>query len=256
MAFVNSLRDMQYREFVGARNYVEFLFQDPRGLRSITNTFLYALIRIPATIVVGFVVANSLLRIRKARSALVFGFFAPYVTNMVAFSAIFIYLYSNTGLFNTVLLALGLPTLGFTRSATQALPSIALMDAWKHVGFDVVIFLAALQSIPSSLYEAAVIDGAKPWQVTFWIKIPLVQPTILYLLVVLFIWTMQVFEPVLVMTGGGPFNATRTIVYGIYQAGFLQFRLGYASAIAYVLFAIILILTLAQLRIGRTRWQY
>ena len=256
MAFINSFLDTSTRAFVGIANYREFLFEDPRGPASIRNTFVYALIRIPATIIIGFFIANALDRIRYARGTMIFGFFAPYVTNMVAFSAVFLYLYANTGLFNTLLRSLNLPTMSFTRSLTQALPSIALMDAWKHIGFDVVVFLAALKAVPKTFYEAARIDGASGFQMVRFIKIPLLRPTILYLLVMIFIWTMQVFEPIYVMTGGGPLNATRTIVFSIYQAGFRQFRLGYASAIAYIEFILIMIVTLIQLRVGRTTWSY
>lgn len=256
MSFINSFRDMQFQEFVGFRNYREFLIEDKRGIKSITNTFLYALIRIPATIIVGFFIANALNEVDKGRGIYVFGFFAPYVANMVAFSAVFMYLYANTGLFNTIFIALGLPTHGFIRSLQEALPSVALMDAWKHIGFDVILFLAALKSIPQTLYEAAYIDGASRRQIIRYIKIPLVQPTILYLVVVLFIWTMQVFEPIYVMTDGGPMNATRTIVYSIYTEAFTNFRLGYASSIAYILFFLIFGITLIQLKFGRTRWKY
>lgn len=255
-ALFNSVRDTRAEVFVGLANYREFLLEDPQGLVSVRNTFVYALIRIPATVIAGFLIANSLDRVRAARGPLVFGMFAPYVTNMVAFSAVFLYLYANTGLFNTILQAIGLPRLDFYRGLNQALPSVALMDAWKHVGFDVIVLLAALKAIPRSLYEAATIDGATGAQVIFRIKLPLLQPTILYLVVVIFIWTMQVFEPVFVMTGGGPVNATRTIVLSIYQAGFRDFRFGYASAIAFIEFAIILIVTMVQLRVGRTTWRY
>jgi ABC-type sugar transport system permease subunit len=247
---------MQFNEFVGLRNYREFLIEDKRGVKSIVNTFLYALIRIPATIIFGFLIANSLNEIKKGRGPLVFGFFAPFVANMVAFSSVFLYLYANNGLFNTILTALRLPTMTFSRGLHQALPSIALMDAWKHIGFDVIIFLAALKGIPNSLFEASIIDGASPWQITRYIKLPLIRPTILYLVVVLFIWTMQVFEPIYVMTDGGPLNATRTIVFGIFDAGFQEFRLGYASSMSYILFLIIFTITMIQLRIGRTRWSY
>lgn len=256
MTFLNSFRDLKTREFVGIANYREYLFEDPRGWPSIRNTFTYALIRIPATIIPGFLFANMLYRRAKGRGPIIFGFFAPYITSMVAFCSIFVYLYANNGLFNAILAGLGLPTMGFIRSVTQALPSVALMDAWKHIGFDVVLFLVALQHVPRSLLEAAEIDGASGLQTVLRIKLPLIQPTIVYLVVVLLIWTMQVFEPIYVMTGGGPVDVTTTIMYEVYFSGFRSFRLGYASAISYILFAFLLIATVVQLRVGRTRWSY
>jgi multiple sugar transport system permease protein len=208
------------------------------------------------TIILGFFIANGLSNIRRGRGPLVFLYFAPYVANMAAFSSVFMYLYANTGLFNTILTEIGIPRMGFTRSITQALPSVALMDAWKHIGFDVVILLAALKNIPPHLIEAATIDGASPLQILFRVKLPLLRPTVLFLTVVIFIWTMQVFEPIYVMTSGGPANATTTVVHRIFSMAFLDFNMGYASAIAFILFAIILGFTLLQLRIGRTDWSY
>jgi multiple sugar transport system permease protein len=251
-----SFQDTQFDDFVGIDNYFEFLVHDKSGFISIQNTFFYALLRIPTTILLGFLVANTLNTIERGRSFLVFGFFAPYITNTVAFSTVFMYLYTNEGLFNSLLRVLDLPTLGFIRNLNQALPSIALMDAWKHIGFDVIILLAALKGIPSTLFEAARIDGASRSQIVRFIKLPLLQPTFLYLAVVLTIWTLQVFEPVFVMTQGGPLDTTRTIVFSIYEAGFINVRLGYASAISYILFVIIFVVTLIQLRVGRSRWEY
>lgn len=256
MAFYNSLHDLRWGEFVGLQNYREALFEDPKIWKSIRNTFIYALIRIPTTVILGFIVANILNNVKKGRAGLLFGFFAPYVTNFVAFSVVFMYLYSNGGLFNVILEGLGLPSQPFIRGLKQALPSVALMDAWKHIGFDVIIILAALQNIPKQLYEAAIIDGASAWLTIRYITIPLLQPTFLYLFVMLSIWTIQVFEPIYVMTNGGPLDATRSIVFTIYEAAFLNLRLGYASAISYILFVIILVITLIQLKVGRNRWEY
>jgi multiple sugar transport system permease protein len=241
-------------KFIGLDNYFEFLFEDPRGVKSFLNIFEYSLIRIPATVIPGFFIANAMNNIKKGRSLLIAGFFAPYITSMVAYSTIFLYLYSNLGLLNFLLRALGLPAQGFLRNVKQALPAIALADALKHIGFDIIIFLAAFQSIPDVLYEAAIIDGASARQVLFRIKIPLLQPTFLYLFVVLTIWTFQVFESVYVMSG--PLNSTRTVVFTAYQAAFRDGRLGYGSAITILLFILIFFITMIQLRLGRNRWTY
>lgn len=256
MSMLYSFTDTRINQFIGFNNYIEFLFEDPRGIISFLNTFKYALIRIPSTIICGFFIANSLNNVTKGRSLLIAGFFAPYITSMVAYSTIFMYLFNNVGLFNSILRSLGLPAQGFLRNVSQALPSIALMDAFKHIGFDVIIYLSAFQSIPQSLYDAAEIDGANSKDILLKIKLPLMKPTILYLVVVISIWTLQVFEPIYVMTDGGPLNSTRTVIFTAYQAAFKDGRLGYGSAISMVLFVIIFIVTVIQLQLGKNKWEY
>jgi ABC-type sugar transport system permease subunit len=130
------------------------------------------------------------------------------------------------------------------------------MDALKHIGFDTIIILSALQDIPRPLYESAKIDGASNRQIIYRVVLPLLKPTLLYLTIMLSIWTIQVFEPIFVMTKGEPFNATRTMVYNIFDMAFYAMRLGYASAISFILFAIVLAISYAQIKAGRTRWEY
>jgi len=251
-----SFWDFFWDEYVGFENYREALLYDSGVRTSFANTFSYALIRIPATIIPGFFIALALNRIMLGRGLMIFGFFAPYITSIVAYSAVFLYLFSNMGLFNVVLQAFGLPAQPFIRSVDQSLISLALMDSFKHVGFDVLILMAALQNIPKPLYDAAKVDGASPWQITWNITIPLMAPTILFLVVVITIWTVQVFEPVYVMTGGGPLNSTRTVVYSIWEAAFQNGRVGYGAALSVLLFLVICVISIIQLRIGRTKWEY
>ncbi|WDR02402.1 sugar ABC transporter permease [Devosia algicola] len=251
-----SLWDFFWDEFVGLANYKEAIFEDSAVPEALKNTLIYAAIRIPATIIPGFFIALALNRILVGRGFMIFGFFAPYITSMVAYSAIFLYMFSNLGLFNVVLQALGLPAQPFIRSVDEALPSLALMDAFKNVGFDVLIFMAALQNIPRSLYDATSIDGASPWQTTWFVTIPLVAPTILFLVVIISIWTIQVFEPIYVLTQGGPLGSTRTVVYKIWEAAFSAGRVGYAAALSVLLFLIVGVISIVQLRIGRTKWEY
>ncbi len=255
-AVYSSFKDFFYDEFVGWDNYREALFEDPRVPGAFRNTLLYAIIRVPPTIIIGFFVALALNKIVHGRGVLIFGYFAPYIASMVAYAAVFIYLFSSTGLFNVILTALGLPAQSFIRDTTQALPSIALMDAFKHIGYDVLIFMAALQNVPAPLYEAARVDGATPWQTTRYITMPLVAPTALFLVVVLTIWTVQVFEPIFVLTQGGPLNRTESIVFLIWNAAFQNNRIGYASAISILLFLTLIVISLIQLRLGRTKWEY
>ncbi|HEY8359036.1 MAG TPA: sugar ABC transporter permease [Ramlibacter sp.] len=248
--------DFFWDEFVGFANYNEAMFEDDSVRKSFANTLAYALIRIPATIIPGFFIALALNRVVFARGAMIFGFFAPYITSMVAYAAVFLYLFSNAGLINVALQLLGLPPQPFIRNVGQALPSLALMDAFKHIGFDVLIFMAALQNIPRSLYDAARVDGASPWQTTWYVTIPLMAPTFLFLSVVITIWSVQVFEPIYVMTGGGPLESTRSVVFTIWSAAFQNGRVGYAAALSVLLFLVICLISIVQLRVGRTRWEY
>jgi len=251
-----SFWDFSWDEFIGFGNYREALFEDPKVRVAFTNTLLYALIRIPPTIILGFFIALALNKIVFGRGVMIFGFFAPYFTSMVAYSAIFLFMFSNIGLFNVILQSLGLPTQPFIRGINQALPSLALMDAFKHIGFDVLIFMAALQNIPSNLYDAARVDGASAWQETWYVTIPLMKPTFLFLTVVITIWTVQVFEPVYVLTNGGPVDSTRTVVFMIWEAAFRNGRIGYAAALSVLVFAIIGVVSIIQLWVGRTKWEY
>ncbi|MCZ7544249.1 MAG: sugar ABC transporter permease [Anaerolineae bacterium] len=148
------------------------------------------------------------------------------------------------------------PNVQWLTSPQLAMPSVAAMVIWQGLGFTMVLFLAGLSSIPQELYEAAKIDGAGAWQRFRGITIPLLQPTMVFVLVTGLIGGMQVLTPMYVMTQGGPLNATKSIVYHLYNQAFLLLRFGYASSLAFVLFAIILILTLIQFRFLRTRWQY
>jgi multiple sugar transport system permease protein len=159
----------------------------------------------------------------------------------------------NAGIIDTVLRAVGLPAPAWLGDPQFAMPAIILMSVWKGFGYNMVLFLAGLQGIPISLYEAATIDGASAWQ-RFWrITLPLLSPTVFLAVVLTVISSFQVFDQALVMTRGGPANATNTIVLFIYQNGFEFLRMGYASAIAWVLFIVIFGFTLLQMRL-QGRW--
>jgi multiple sugar transport system permease protein len=154
----------------------------------------------------------------------------------------------NFGLLNALLRIFGIPPLQWLQSTTQAMPSIILMSVWSGVGGPMIIYLAGLQGIPDSLYEAARVDGANRWQ-TFWqITLPLLNPVTIYVLITSIIGSFQIFGPIYAMTDGGPAFATTTIVHQIYLNGFRFFNMGYASAQAWVLFALLLGLSIANLR--------
>ena len=249
--------------FVGLRQY-RALFEDPIFLTALRNTFYYVLMYLPAAIVLAMLFALAIEATGILRSFYRMVYFLPVVTSTIATALIWKWLYQpNFGLFNQILQLLGLPELAFLRSSAQALPSIVVYALWKNVGFDMVLFMAGLSSIDHTYYDAAKVDGANRWQ-TFWrITLPLLQPTLVFVLVTGVIGTLQVFGPVYIMSSaagdalpGGPANST--MVVSVYQwlVAFRELELGYGSAMGVILFIIMLIMTLVQVRFLRTRWEY
>jgi ABC-type sugar transport system permease subunit len=183
--------------------------------------------------------------------------FMPVVTSMVAVSLMFVWLYQPMyGVLNYVLEFVGLGPYDFLNSPTQVMPSIVAMSVWKSVGYTMVLFLAGLTTIPSELYEAARVDGASGLQSFIHITIPLLKPTTLFALVTGMIGGFQVFTQIYVMTGGGPGTASRTLVMHIYETGFKFFEMGRASALAFLLFALVLVITILQLKYLRADFEY
>jgi multiple sugar transport system permease protein len=181
-------------------------------------------------------------------------FFIPVITSAVAVAMIFRWLYNRDfGLINLALAFVGLPSVPWLSSTAWAMPAVILMAIWKRVGYDMVIYLAGLQAIPPQLYEAAQIDGAGRWHRFRHITLPLLTPTTFFILVISLIGSFQVFDLAFILTSGGPGNATNTIVMYVYNQAFQFFHMGYAAAVAWVLFAIILVITLIQWRIQK-RW--
>jgi multiple sugar transport system permease protein len=248
--------------FVGLKHYVA-LFNDPIFIKALKNTFLYALFYLPANIVIGLILALAVEATGALRGFYRTTYFMPVVTSSIATALIWSYLYQPSfGLINQVLQILGLPAQSFLKSTTQALPSIAVYAIWKGVGFTMVLFMAGLSAIDRSYYDAAKVDGANSWQ-SFWrITLPLLQPTMVFVLITGVIGTLQVFGPIYVMSSGGdglpggPANST--MVVSVYQwlMAFRELELGYGSAMGMVLFFIILALTLFQVRFLRRRWDY
>ncbi len=249
--------------FVGLRHY-SILLDDPIFRTAFTNTFYYALMYLPTGIVVALILALGIEATGILRGFFRMVYFIPVVTSTVATALIWQWLYQPSfGLFNQILELLGLPTQSYLKSTSQALPSIVLYALWKTVGFNMVLFLAGLTSIDATYYDAARVDGANRWQMFWRITLPLLQPTMVFVLVTGVIGTLQVFGPVFIMSSaagdalpGGPANST--MVVSVYQwlVAFRELELGYGSAMGVVLFMIILVLTLAQVRFLRTRWEY
>ena len=253
-SIVLSFRDygllLRTRPFVGLANYSRLL-ADPLFLSALQNTLVFVFV----VVVVGVVLALffAVLIERSGRFAGLYRtiYFIPVVTSLLATSMIWRYLFASNGLINYFLVTLGLAPKAWLLSEALALPSLMALTVWKNLGFDMVLFAAALQAIPASYYEASSMDGATPWQNFLYVTLPQLRPIVLLVCITAVIRSFQVFTIVLAMTQGGPLNSTRTIVYHIYEQGIQYDEMGYASAAAVILLIIIGLFTALQMRLGR-----
>lgn len=236
-------------KWVGLTNFSR-LTGDVLFWRSLKNSAYFTLGNIPFSIGIGLLLAitvNSAIRMRHMFRVV---FYLPMVTSSIALSMVWLWLLDpHFGLINALLRVIGIPPQQWLQSTSQAMPSIVLMSVWGGVGGTMIIYLAGLQGIPDSLYEAAEVDGAGRWQCFRFITIPSLQPVTLYLLVTSIIGSFQIFGPIYAMTDGGPAFATTTIVHQIYINGFRYFNMGYAAAQSWVLFVILLGLSIVNLRL-------
>lgn len=263
--------DPARREFVGL-GYYQRMLQDSALQRALRNTLHYALVIVPLQLVLGLGIAVLLNNIRRFQTVFRAIYFAPYITPAVAVTWVWGWMYSsNFGILNSMIIewsifveGIGLPGLAlepinFLRDPSIALYSVAALVIWQGIGFQVVIFLAGLKGIPQHFLEAAAIDGATPLQCFFYITLPLLNPVIVFSVVISSIGTLQLFDQVVNLNfgdQGGPLNSTLTVALYIYQQAFSSFRLGYASAITVLLFVIILIITFVQLKVITRRIEY
>ncbi len=243
----NLLRAPRY---VGLRNY-ERLFVDPAFWNALKVTLYYVVLNIPLQTVVALFMAVVMDRVTKSvfvRGILI----VPYLLSNVIVAMIWLWLLDpNLGFVNLFLQWLGLDKQPFFYSITQGMPTIAGVNIWRHMGFNALLFYAGIQSIPKSLYEAATIDGAGEWAMFRRITLPLLRPVTVFVLVTSVVGSFQIFDTVAVTTGGGPIDATRVIVYYIIQNAFQLSQFGYATAMSVILFLILVIVTLLQMRILR-----
>ncbi|HHW05876.1 MAG TPA: sugar ABC transporter permease [Methanothermobacter sp.] len=231
-------------KFIGLKNYFSLLY-DKDFKKSLVNTFIYAIGTLPPKIFISLFLATLLNRKIKGISVFRACYYSPEVTSMVAVSIVWLYIYNpQLGLLNLILEKLGLQPQVWLLNPKLALPSLMLMGVWKNLGVNMMIYLAALQDIPSTYIEAAEIDGANRWQIFWKVTWPLLSYATFFVFITNMIGTLQVFDQIYIMTEGGPANATSTIVYYIYLQAFQQFHMGYASAMAFVLAAIIFLLTM------------
>jgi len=244
--------------YIGLENY-ERLLTDRRFHQAVFNTIYYTAASVPLTMIAGLSIAlllNNRIRLRGIFRTL---YYLPTITPLVVSAIIWKWLYQGDyGLINYYLIQLGViqrPLL-WLADPNLAMPSVILMSIWGGAGYHMVIYLAGLQAIPEEFYDAAKVDGASGVQRLRHITLPLLTPTTLFLFVTSAIGSFQIFAQIYIMTSGGPLNRTSTVGYYLYEKAFQHFDMGYASAIAYALFAMILVFTLVQLRLMRKDIQY
>ncbi|UCG92362.1 MAG: sugar ABC transporter permease [candidate division WOR-3 bacterium] len=266
--------------FIGLKNFAR-LFIDPKFYESIGNTFWYVLFVVPLTIIISLFFASLLNQKIKGRSAYRTLYFLPVVTSIVAISVVWKWIFNpDRGIFNAALNLFGLSGLkwlndsrgvfeillaplniqvaGFFTGPSIALLALIIMAIWHNLGYCIIISLAGLQNVPAQYYEAARIDGARGWKLFRHVTLPIISPTIFYLLVTQSIIAFNTFTPVYVMTQppGGPLGTTSLVVYYLYEQSFRLWNLGYANAIAFVIFIIIFSLTQLQKRFLEQRVYY
>jgi multiple sugar transport system permease protein len=264
--------DPARRTFIGADYYQELLSNEVFH-QALRNTLLYTAITVPISIALGLGIAIMLQAVAFGRGWYRAIYFAPYITPAVAVAWVWGWMYNvNFGIFNGLILSwwdfverLGLPAWlivqpqQFLRDPEVALFAVAAVIVWQQLGFQVVIFLAGLQGIPRVYYEAARIDGANPWQLFWHVTLPLLNPVLVFAIVITTINALQLFDQIVNINftdQGGPLGRTLSIALYMYQEAFGRARLGYAAAVTVVLFAIILVITLIQLRVTQRKVEY
>jgi multiple sugar transport system permease protein len=249
---IYALADLKNLRFIGFDNYVRLL-QTPLFWQALFNTLYFVVLGVPLSIIVSLGAAlllNSHLARFKAffRTAL----FAPVVTTLVAVAVVWRYLlHARYGFLNYALSAFGIDPIDWLGDPHWAMPAIILLSVWKNFGYNMVILLAALQTVPAELYEAARIDGANAWRQLRDVTLPALAPVLLMVSILTIAGHFQLFAEPYVMTQGGPAQRTITVLYFMYEEGFKWWSLGSASAVAFVLFVLMFAVTLLQLRVAR-----
>jgi multiple sugar transport system permease protein len=244
--------------FVGLRLY-EKVLTDSTFWQAVGNTVSLLLMSVPATVALALMVALGLHRLRsiRARSVWTAMYFLPFAVSLVAAALIWQWIYDPLyGFLNHLLSRVGAPPLKWLQSLELVRPSLAIVNVWVRLGFDTIIFLAALQAIPAEYYEAASIDGASRWQALRRLTLPLLNPQIVMVTILELIFNFKVFDTVYATTQGGPAGASQTVIMLLYDTAFKYFRLGDASVMAVFVFVSLLLVTLAQWRLFRRQVEY
>jgi len=243
-------------DWIGSANYSD-VFQDELFWRALANTFWYTAGSVPLSMAIGLGLALLLNQKLRGLGFYRTVYYVPVVTSMVAVAMIWIQLFDPLyGVVSNLVESVGVKGIDWLGDPNLAMPSIIAVSVWKVIGWNMLIYLAGLQGIPEYLKEAAAIDGAGRWHTFSRITLPLLAPTTFFILVTSLIGAFQVFDQVYVMTGGGPANATTTLVHQIYNAAFKALDMGYAAAMSFVLFGIILVVSLVSMKAIRGEVAY
>lgn len=248
--FVMSFHDYDLitpMKFVGLKNYIN-MFQDEIAMQCLWNTLLYTVMTVPVGMVLSLglaVLLDSNIGFRRFYRG---AFFIPAITSSVVVAVVWQWLYNQDfGLINYFLSFFGVEPIPWVTSSKTALLSVAIVGIWKGIGYNMLLFLAGLQGISVSYYEASELDGASKWQQFRFITLPLLSPTTFFVFVTSIISSFQVFDVVMMMTKGGPGRSSSVLVHYLYQNAFKYFKMGYASALAYLLFFVIMLLTVINM---------
>ncbi|WP_370512401.1 carbohydrate ABC transporter permease [Planomicrobium sp. CPCC 101110] len=244
------------KEFVGTANFTHLL--SDRDFREvIVNSFIYTFASVFLTISISLMLALWLNRRGAIYSFMQASIFSPHIISLVSVSMLWMWIMdADYGLLNWALNLIGIESIPWLTSPDYALASLILVAVWKGIGFNTLVFIAGLQSIPKDLYEAAELDQTPPWRRFLRLTVPMLSPTLFFLTIIGLINSFQVFETINLMTAGGPINSTNTFVYYIYQNGFQFFKIGYASAAGVILLVILSVLTVIYFKVLSKRVHY
>jgi sn-glycerol 3-phosphate transport system permease protein len=252
--FKYNLMNKAKSKFIGFDNFTQ-IFTRGDFYKALGNTMVYTVGTVVLTLAISLLIAMWLSKRSRFNSIVQAGIFTPHIVSIVSVSLIWLWLMEpNQGLLNFMLKTLGLPTSQWLQSSNTALLSIIIVSVWQGIGYYTLIIVAALQSIPPTIYEAAALDNASKFKVFTKITLPLISPQLFFILIIMTIGSFKVFDTVQVMTGGGPNDATKTIVYYIY--GFRTTNIGYSAATGVVLMAIIGVLTFIYFRLLSKKVHY
>jgi multiple sugar transport system permease protein len=245
------------KPFIGLGNYL-YVVNDPTFRIALNNTLYFAVTFVTLSVVIGLVLGTVIFGLREPyKSLMQTTAFLPVMTSVVVTAQVWELIYEPSyGILNYALRLVGLGPYLWLRSSTEVLPAIIVMTVWKSLGYYIVLFIAGLTTIPQEMYEAASIDGASKLQAFRNISLPLLMPTILFCVVTGSIGAFQVFAQVYATTRGGPGKSSQVLLLYLYEHGFVYFEMGRASAVAFILFALVLVITLVQMRYLRERFQY
>lgn len=241
-------------EWVGLENYIKAFTNDEYFYQYFGNTFYFAIVLVPVVLVISLFLAILInKKVGKLTKAYRVALFLPSITSTVAVSMVWLWIFNpDKGILNNFLTAIGFHNPPMWLSDPEwSKPALIIMRVWQMSGYYMLLFLAGLQTIPETLYEAAEVDGASSWQRFTRITVPMLSNTTFVVVILLIIESFNMFESIFVMTEGGPLGSTSTIMYYIYEQGFMSYNMGYASALAWIFFALILVFTLIQFRFRR-----